>query len=376
MLLPPLSLYIHFPWCERKCPYCDFNSHELSGALDEDAYIDQLIADLSAQTKYVMGREVQSIFLGGGTPSLFSPEAIARLLAQIGQDISLDSEVEITLEANPGSVEANNFKAYLLAGVNRLSLGIQSFQDQKLVKLGRIHNAQEAVSAFEIARAAGFVNINLDLMHGLPGQSLQDAMFDLERALTLQPEHISWYQLTVEPKTVFARRPPILPTDQILGNIEQSGLKLLKAAGYLRYEISAYAKPGSECRHNLNYWKFGDYIGVGAGAHGKISLPADNTILRSSRPRQPRLYLGSSGILTLDTKSVSETERTSEFLMNVLRLTKGVERERYDNFTGLDIQNIESGIEHFESLGIWQQGKIGLNVHGLRYLDSVLEYFI
>ncbi len=376
MLLPPLSLYIHFPWCEKKCPYCDFNSHELNGALDENAYIDQLLADLSSQTNYVMGREVQSIFLGGGTPSLFSPESITYLLAQVARIISISSAVEITLEANPGSVEANKFEGYLLAGVNRLSLGIQSFQDQKLVKLGRIHTAREAVRAFEIAREAGFANVNLDLMHGLPGQSLEDAIFDLEHALALQPEHISWYQLTLEPKTIFARKPPILPTDQTLGNIEQSGLTLLKAAGYQRYEISAYAKPGSECRHNLNYWKFGDYLGIGAGAHGKLSLPGDNSIFRSSRPRQPRLYLKPEAVQSLDTRPVSETERISEFLMNVLRLTNGVERECFENFTGMEFESIQPGIDHFENLGIWHQGKIGLSAEGLRYLDSVLEYFV
>jgi len=376
MQLPPLSLYVHFPWCERKCPYCDFNSHELSGALEEDEYIDQLLADLSTQKPYVMGRKVQSIFFGGGTPSLFSPEAITRLLEGIAQRVTLERGVEITLEANPGSVEAEKFKAYLAAGVNRLSLGIQSFQDDKLLALGRIHNAQEAQNAFATARASGCKNINLDLMHGLPGQSLDDAMFDLERALALEPEHISWYQLTIEPKTVFARRPPLLPLDRILGDIEQNGLKLLNSSGYLRYEISAYAKPGLECKHNLNYWTFGDYLGIGAGAHGKLSLPDKNTILRSSRPRQPRLYLKPTALEELDLKTVSEPERIGEFLMNVLRLTKGVQRNSFKNSTGLDLKAIESGIEHFENLEIWQKGKIGLSKNGLRYLDSVVEYFL
>ena len=376
MQLPPLSLYIHFPWCERKCPYCDFNSHELSGALEESIYIDQLLADISAQSRYVMGRKIQSIFFGGGTPSLFSPESIARLLEGIRQRIPLQDDVEITLEANPGSVEANKFKAYLVAGVNRLSLGIQSFQDDKLHALGRIHSAQEARDAFVTAREAGCGNINLDLMHGLPGQSVDDAMFDLESVVALEPEHISWYQLTIEPKTVFARRPPLLPLDQILGDIELSGLKLLRTSGYQRYEISAYAKPGLECRHNLNYWRFGDYLGVGAGAHGKISLPQENRILRSSRPRQPRLYLKPAALQELDHRTVLETERICEFLMNTLRLTKGVDRCSFEKLTGLDIEVIQSGIQHFEDLGVWQKGKIGLNHTGLRYLDSVVEYFI
>jgi len=376
MQLPPISLYIHFPWCERKCPYCDFNSHELSGVLEEDAYIDQLLMDLSVQAKYLMGREIRSVFLGGGTPSLFSSESIARLLEGVKQTTNLQDEVEVTLEANPGSVEAGKFESYLNAGVNRLSLGIQSFQDDKLQALGRIHNAQEALKAYSIAREAGYSNVNLDLMHGLPGQSLSDAAFDLESAVALEPEHISWYQLTIEPKTIFASRPPILPHDQILGNIEASGLKLLGSAGYQRYEISAYAKQGFECRHNLNYWTFGDYLGVGAGAHGKLSLPDKCEIQRSSRPRQPRLYLKSEALQVLDLKTVSSTDRVSEFLMNVLRLSAGVERDSFEKLTGLDIKVIQAGIQHFENLGVWQKGKIGLNSDGLRYLDSIVEYFV
>ena len=376
MRLPPLSLYIHFPWCEQKCPYCDFNSHELNQPLEETVYIDQLLIDLSSQHCFLFGRTVSSIFMGGGTPSLFSPESIERLLVGIKQIVTLTENVEITLEANPGSVESSKFSGYLAAGINRLSIGIQSFQDQKLQSLGRIHTGREAYEAYAIARQCGFENINLDLMHGLPNQSVHDALFDLREAINLNVNHISWYQLTIEPKTIFARNTPILPNDLILGDIEQKGLAMLHDATYARYEISAYARQGFECRHNINYWKFGDYLGIGAGAHGKISETHTGQIFRSSRPRQPRLYLRKNAFKALNRTAVLEADRAAEFLMNTLRLIAGVDFDTYEDYTNMSINTIQEGVKHFQNLGLWQDNKIALTQNGLRHLDSIVAHFL
>ncbi|RTZ79468.1 MAG: YggW family oxidoreductase, partial [Gammaproteobacteria bacterium] len=266
---PPLGLYVHIPWCVRKCPYCDFNSHAAQGELEEQAYVDALLTDLAREE--AGGRVVETLFIGGGTPSLFSGEAITRLLQGIRDTLDLASDTEITLEANPGAVDAAHFEAYREAGVNRLSIGIQSFDGDALQRLGRIHDARQAVEAFETARAAGFENINLDLMFGLPQQKLEEALDDLRRAIALGPEHLSWYQLTLEPHTPFHRHPPPLPADDLVWEMQEQGLELLAKAGYGRYETSAHALVGWRCRHNLNYWRFGDYLGIGAGAHGKIT---------------------------------------------------------------------------------------------------------
>ena len=278
--LPPLALYIHIPWCVRKCPYCDFNSHAASPTLPEEEYVDALLADLDQDLHAVHGRELSSIFFGGGTPSLFSAQALGRLLKGVEQRIRFAPDIEITLEANPGTFEQEKFTAYRALGINRLSIGIQSFQEQKLKALGRIHNGDEAIRAAGMARQAGFDNFNLDLMHGLPDQSLDDALGDLRQAIAMKPTHLSWYQLTLEPNTVFWNQPPVLPEDDTLWDIQEAGQALLAEHGYAQYEVSAYAQPGRAARHNLNYWSFGDFIGIGAGAHGKLSHP-DGRILRT-----------------------------------------------------------------------------------------------
>ncbi len=284
MQLPPLGLYIHLPWCERKCPYCDFNSHE-SSHIPEQRYVEALLADLATDLPLVQGREVDTLFIGGGTPSLFSAAAIAQLLAGIASRVALADSLEATMEANPGSAEADKFAGFAQAGINRLSLGIQSFDDKRLQALGRIHNSDQAHAAIELARTSGFDSFNLDLMHGLPGQSRAGALADLRHAITYQPPHLSWYQLTIEPNTVFHKRPPLLPVEDTLADIQDDGEHLLASEGYNQYEVSAYSTQGFECRHNANYWSFGDYLGIGAGAHGKITLsPRPDPPLRQEAP--------------------------------------------------------------------------------------------
>ncbi|HET8730764.1 MAG TPA: radical SAM family heme chaperone HemW, partial [Moraxellaceae bacterium] len=294
--LPPLSLYIHVPWCVRKCPYCDFNSHAAGAELPETAYVDALLADLrqDLDLDLVQGREIASIFIGGGTPSLFSPDAYARLFDGLRRELHFASDIEITLEANPGTVEQAKFRGYRALGVNRLSIGVQSFSPEKLAALGRIHGRDEAVRAAEAARGAGFDNFNIDLMHGLPGQSVAEALADVRQALALAPTHLSWYQLTIEPNTVFYRDPPVLPEDDTLWSIQEEGQTLLAEGGYRQYEVSAYARPERECRHNRNYWMFGDYLALGAGAHGKVTRPASalgqGGVWRYAKTRLPRDY--------------------------------------------------------------------------------------
>ncbi|MDX1466170.1 MAG: radical SAM family heme chaperone HemW, partial [Halomonas sp.] len=293
--LPPLSLYVHVPWCVRKCPYCDFNSHGVGrrAALPEDAYLAALIADLEADLPLAAGRELVSLFIGGGTPSLMSAGFYERLLQAVSARLPLARDIEITLEANPGTLERGRFAGYRAAGINRLSLGVQSFQDAQLLALGRIHGGDDAAAAFDEARRAGFDNLNLDLMHGLPGQTPALALADLEQALALGPEHLSWYQLTLEPNTEFHSYPPVLPEEEVLWDIQDAGHARLEAAGFARYEISAYARPDRASRHNLHYWRFGDYLGIGAGAHGKLSMPAHQglEIERRWKSRRPEDYL-------------------------------------------------------------------------------------
>ena len=285
--LPPLSLYIHIPWCERKCPYCDFNSHTAPGTLPERDYVTALLADLDADLGFVQGRSLTSIFIGGGTPSLLSVPALSDLLDGIRSRVGIEPDCEITLEANPGSAEAGKFAGFVDAGVNRLSLGVQSFDDRRLALLGRVHNGEQAMVAVGLARDAGIRNLNLDLMHGLPGQRVSEAGDDLELAVALAPEHLSWYQLTIERNTAFWRRPPELPGESGLAGIQAKGETILAHAGYEIYEVSAYARAGYRCRHNLNYWQFGDYLGIGAGAHGKVTRLAENDVIRTAKWQQP-----------------------------------------------------------------------------------------
>ncbi len=324
-VLPPLALYVHLPWCVRKCPYCDFNSYEARGALPDAEYVGALLRDLRTELPLAQDRPIETIFLGGGTPSLFSGAAIAQLLDGLRAEAAFAPDVEITLEANPGAVDAASFVAFREAGVNRLSIGIQSFRDEQLRALGRVHGSAEAEAAVATARAAGFDDINLDLMYGLPGDDVVGAVADLERALALAPSHLSWYQLTLEPNTAFERRPPVLPGDDAVAAIEERGRASLAAHGYERYEISAYARSGRRCRHNLNYWQFGDYLGIGAGAHGKVTLPADGEIARREKTRNPRTYLQRAGAAqaAVEQRVATRAQAALEFLMNALRVLEG-----------------------------------------------------
>ncbi len=375
----PLSLYVHLPWCRRKCPYCDFNSHAARGKIPESSYVDALLADLDQELALAGDRPLISIFIGGGTPSLFSPPALARLLRGIGERIAWTPEIEITLEANPGTVESDRFETFRDLGINRLSLGVQSFQDDKLKRLGRIHDGNEAIRAVEIARRAGFSNLNLDLMFGLPGQNLADALFDLETALALHPDHLSWYQLTLEPNTLFAKYPPPLPEDDTLWEMQCAGLAKLAEAGFERYEISAHARRGKRCRHNLNYWRFGDYLGIGAGAHGKITDPSDGTILRYWKIRHPDHYIekAPTDARLGGRQQVEETEKPLEFLMNTLRLREGFTPARFECRTSLDYRTIAARIETLIAEGwlVRDGDAIHCSDRGWNFLDSILGRF-
>lgn len=375
--LPPLALYIHIPWCVRKCPYCDFNSHTASPVLPEQKYVDALLADLDQDLHAVYGRELTSIFFGGGTPSLFSAEALGRLLKGVEQRIPFAADIEITLEANPGTFEQEKFVAYRKLGINRLSIGIQSFQQEKLEALGRIHNGDEAVRAAGMARQAGFDNFNLDLMHGLPDQSLDDALSDLRQAIALQPTHISWYQLTLEPNTVFWNQPPVLPEDDTLWDIQEAGQALLAEHGYAQYEVSAYAQAGRPARHNLNYWSFGDFIGIGAGAHGKLSHP-DGRIVRTWKTRLPKDYLNPAKSFQAGEKSLSNDEMPFEFLMNALRLTAGVESRLYPERTGLSLETLAEGRREAEQSGLLQvePSRLAATERGQLFLNDLLQQFL
>ncbi len=345
--LPPLALYIHVPWCVRKCPYCDFNSHTLLEDLPETTYIDALLADLDAELVDVQGRVLTSIFIGGGTPSLVSGAGYQRLLTGIRERMTLAPDIEITLEANPGTFERERFADFRRAGINRLSVGVQSFDNDALARLGRIHDADEAVRAISTAREVGFDELNIDLMHGLPGQNMSSALADIDQALALSPSHLSWYQLTLEPNTAFYSRPPTLPEEDVLADIQDAGQTRLEAAGFQRYEISAWSRPGHEARHNLNYWRFGDYLGIGAGAHGKVSRPGEHGLVieRRWKTRQPETYLTRHGDprgFVAGHRVLSRDERGLEFLMNALRLSDGVPRALWQQHTGLDDARLDA----------------------------------
>ncbi|MCU1735285.1 MULTISPECIES: radical SAM family heme chaperone HemW [unclassified Pseudomonas] len=375
--LPPLALYIHIPWCVRKCPYCDFNSHAATPELPEDAYVDALLADLDQELHAVYGRPISSIFFGGGTPSLFSAKALGRLLVGVEQRIPFASDIEITLEANPGTFEQEKFKAYRQLGINRLSIGIQSFQQAKLEALGRIHNGDEAIRAAAMARNAGFDNFNLDLMHGLPDQSLDDALADLQQAIDLGPTHLSWYQLTLEPNTVFWNQPPVLPEDDILWDIQEAGQALLAKNGFHQYEVSAYAQAGRAARHNLNYWSFGDFIGIGAGAHGKLSHP-DGRILRTWKTRLPKDYLNPAKAFKAGEKLLPVDELPFEFLMNALRLTDGVDATLFSQRTGLPLEQLTAARREAEQKGLLQvePTRLVATARGQLFLNDLLQYFL
>ena len=365
------------PWCVRKCPYCDFNSHAASPTLPEEEYVDALLADLDQDLHAVHGRELSSIFFGGGTPSLFSAQALGRLLKGVEQRIRFAPDIEITLEANPGTFEQEKFTAYRALGINRLSIGIQSFQEQKLKALGRIHNGDEAIRAAGMARQAGFDNFNLDLMHGLPDQSLDDALGDLRQAIAMKPTHLSWYQLTLEPNTVFWNQPPVLPEDDTLWDIQEAGQALLAEHGYAQYEVSAYAQPGRAARHNLNYWSFGDFIGIGAGAHGKLSHP-DGRILRTWKTRLPKDYLNPAKQFKAGEKALGNEELPFEFLMNALRLTDGVDAALFAQRTGLDLGSLAEGRRQAEQSGLLQvePSRLAATARGQLFLNDLLQYFL
>lgn len=373
--LPPLSLYIHIPWCVQKCPYCDFNSHALKGGIPDLEYVDHLLSDLDTDVALTSGRTISTIFIGGGTPSLLTSEAMQRLLDGVRSRLTLADDAEITMEANPGTVEAERFSAYQKAGVNRISIGVQSFSQSKLERLGRIHGPEEAKRAAKLAQDLGLRSFNLDLMHGLPDQSSDEALDDLRQAIELNPPHLSWYQLTIEPNTLFGSRPPVLPDDDALWDIYLRGHALLSEAGYQQYETSAYAKPGYQCQHNLNYWRFGDYLGIGCGAHGKISF-SDGRILRTVKTRHPRGYMAGK---YLDKQyPVEADERPFEFFMNRFRLLEAMPRSDFTRLTGLDESVIRDKIDNALENGylVETEHQWQLTEKGKLFLNSLLELFL
>ena len=381
--LPPLSLYVHIPWCVRKCPYCDFNSHALSDAQQEDlpetVYIDALLRDLEQDLPRVWGRSVTSIFIGGGTPSLFSAEAIDRLLSGLRARLNINANIEITLEANPGTVEQQRFSEYRAAGINRLSIGAQSFNNDCLQALGRIHDRSEAVRAAEIAHTAGFDNFNLDLMFALPGQTLAQAKEDVATAIDLEPTHISYYQLTLEPNTLFYAQPPTLPNENLAWQIQSEGQVLLAKAGYEQYEVSAYAKKHFQCTHNINYWQFGDYLGIGAGSHGKLTDASQQNITRLAKKRHPKEYMDTAGSpQNIQIENViTRNEVGLEFMMNALRLVNGFNAALFTTHTGLPITIVEQALKQAEEKQLleWTTKLIRPTEKGRRFLDELLTLF-
>ena len=375
---PPLALYVHFPWCVRKCPYCDFNSYTLHGELEEQRYVEALQRDLEAQAPETAGREVISVFLGGGTPSLFSPRAMARLLESARRHLTLAADLEVTLEANPGTIERGRFSEYRAVGINRVSLGAQSFDDARLAALGRIHSADETRLAAAELHAAGIDNFNIDLMYGLPGQDAAAALRDLEAALALAPSHLSHYQLTIEAGTVFAGHPPTLPDEETSDRMLEACTARLAEAAFAQYEVSAYAAAGRRCRHNLNYWSFGDYLGVGAGAHGKLSLPAAGQVVRTTQMREPRRYLSAPGPETFTRTAVSPHELPFEFMLNALRLVEGFDIGTFTGRTGLPWESVAGTMVALvgEGLIVASGPCYRASPLGLRFLNDVLLRFV
>ena len=377
--LVPLSLYIHMPWCVRKCPYCDFNSHAVPDgklSLDlEHEYLQALVADFKTQVDFAQGRQIHSVFIGGGTPSLISAKGYVWLFNQLKNMIAFESDCEITLEANPGTVEHDPFAGYLAAGINRLSIGVQSFNTEHLQKLGRIHSNQDAVSAIHLAREAGFKRINVDLMHGLPEQSVEQALYDLKMAVEHGATHVSWYQLTIEPNTVFFRTQPILPTDDVLEEIQIHGEAYLKAHGFVNYEVSAWRKEKPSA-HNLNYWQFGDYLAIGAGAHGKVTQP--DGVYRFQKTRLPKDYLAKVPAEHIQFKRIEADEMPFEFMMNALRLNQGVDAQLYAERTGLSLERLDELLNSLRSrkLMVEDKARISCTEQGHVFLNSVLDHFL
>lgn len=379
----PLALYVHFPWCVRKCPYCDFNSHAVGGEVPEDAYVQALLRDLDFELRQAPEtRPLVSIFLGGGTPSLFSDRAIGTLLEQVARRLAFAPGIEITLEANPGTVDGGHFRGYRAAGVNRLSIGVQSFDDAQLKRLGRIHDGRAAREAVAVARAAGFDNLNLDLMFALPRQAADSACDDVRTALGLAPEHLSWYQLTIEPGTAFGARPPQLPDNDAAWDIQQAGQALLAEAGMAQYEVSAYARAGRRCRHNLNYWTFGDYLALGAGAHAKRTYASGSTlrVMRSARRRSPQAYLDLAGgkAAIASARSVGVEELPFEYAMNALRLNAGFRRADFTRGTGLPAAVLDKALAQARRLGLIDEAADALrpSAFGRAHLNDLLELFL
>lgn len=376
---PPLSLYVHIPWCVRKCPYCDFNSHQLRDNIPEADYVAALCDDLAYEVERLETKApLTSIFIGGGTPSLFKGKSYGKLFSAVDQLLGINADCEITLEANPGTVDAENFRAFRDAGINRLSLGIQSFDDDKLKSLGRIHGGDEAKRAIDIARGAGFENFNLDLMFGLPEQKVSQAIKDLQTAIGFEPTHISWYQLTIEANTEFHSRPPKLPPEPAIVELQDEGIALLADSGFDRYEVSAFAQQGKRAAHNMNYWEFGDYIGIGAGAHGKVSHVAANRIVRTRKKKQPDHYLAATLNRDAERVEVTMPERPFEFLLNALRLRHGFEVSLFEKRTGVTFSEIEKKVDLMVSQGllVLESGRLSTTERGYGVLNSILEEFL
>jgi oxygen-independent coproporphyrinogen-3 oxidase len=377
---PPLSLYVHVPWCVRKCPYCDFNSHEGHDSINESAYMDALIRDLELELPDVEGRRIETIFIGGGTPSLFSAAAYAQFFAALRERVTVAADAEITLEANPGTFEAARFADYRQVGINRLSIGIQSFDEQALSALGRIHDRQQAIRAVEIAHQVGFANFNLDLMFGLPGQTAATAVADVQQAIALSPAHISYYQLTLEPNTYFYHHPPELPEDDPIIDWQLASQQELAEAGYEQYEVSAYVKQDHQCQHNLNYWQFGDYIGIGAGAHGKVTSVEQQSITRRIKQKHPQQYLASAGTTAgiVQQESLATEDIAFEFMLNALRLKHGVASELFPARCGVELSQFQAAVDHAQQEGLLENRKdrIQPTEKGYRFLNYLIELFL
>ena len=377
---PPLSLYVHMPWCVSKCPYCDFNSHAAPEKLPAKKYMRALLADLEQDLPLVWGRPVQSIYFGGGTPSLFPAGLIADFLSAVRARLDCRPDIEITLEANPGTIEHDSFSAYAEAGINRISLGVQSFENEMLNRIGRIHGRSEIEQSLQSLKSANITNFNIDLMYALPGQSPVQSRHDIELAIEANPAHISFYQLTIEPNTAFAAQPPRLPEDDLAWDMQQSGLEWLEAAGYRQYEISAYARPDLESRHNMNYWRYGDFLAIGAGAHGKITTPADGRIQRYAKHRHPRRYLEAieSGDWRAEKRFLNDEERIFEFFLNQLRLKQGVLIDDFIARTGLPWQVVEPRVQEAVDKGLLQAHQKGLRTTALgwKFVNDIQQMFL
>lgn len=376
--LPPLSLYIHIPWCVQKCPYCDFNSHALKDELPHQQYVDALLEDLTGDLVHVQGRQLSSIFIGGGTPSLLAPAQMKRLLDGVKALIACPDELEVTMEANPGTVESGRFAQFQAAGITRISIGVQSFQSDKLTILGRIHNSDEAINAAKQAQELNLSSFNIDLMHSLPAQQVGDALADLNQAIELAPPHLSWYQLTIEPNTQFHSKPPRLPDDEVLADIYDAGRDALAVAGYQQYEISAFARPGYQCQHNLNYWRFGDYLGIGCGAHSKITLIAKGQILRGSKVKHPKGYLDPQQQFLYKSWHITSEDLALEFFMNRFRLVEPCPRQDFIDFTGLNDNSVRTQLNQAIAKGLLSETASHWQVTplGQRFLNTLLNLFM